>query len=112
MTDETETPETDKPATVGLIRQIVHEVLGEANTKVNEDTETRKAGRRVLNSRLDRDSEIEDKIAAAVGQIKEQEDRKRKEEDTHGRLSAVEEKVKDKPPVERTWAHKLMGWGD
>jgi hypothetical protein len=114
MTDDAKTDDTgsdDKP-TAGFIRQIVKEVLGEADSKVNDETATRQAGRRALNSRLDRDSEIEERVTAAVQQLKESEDSKREREGLIEQVRALTEKVKEKPPIERNWAHKLMGWGE
>jgi len=114
MSEEPKAPETgdDGPVTVGLIRQIVKETIGSASSEVNKDTETRQAGRRALNSRLDRDSDIEDRVTAAVEQLKAAEDRQRKDSELQAKVAEIAEKVKDKQPTERNWAHKLMGWGE
>lgn len=102
----------EEKVTVGLVRQIVKDIVGGAGNQLDKDTETRQAGRRALNSRLDRDSEIEARVEAAVKQIKEAEDAKREREGLIEQVKNLTEKVKDKPPVERNWAHKLMGWGE
>jgi chromosome segregation ATPase len=112
MGDETEGTGGEERVTVGLVRQIVNEALSGIKDKADEDTGTRQAGRRALNSRLDRDSDLEEKVAKAAQQIKDQEDRQRQESELKADIAALKEKIKDTPPVERNWAHKLMGWGE
>jgi hypothetical protein len=99
------------PLKLGDIRELVTGVVEEVLSKKDSDTAPRQAGRRVVESKLDRNSAIEDAVEAAVKQLKEQEERTRKESELHETVKVLKEKT-DRPPVERSKLHKFMGWGE
>ena len=108
-TSDTSTDDGDVGSlTFGGLRKLIREVMSEPD----KETETRKAGRRAVETRLDRDSATEEAVEKAIKRLKDEDDRKAKEDALHGRLAAIEQKTADKPPVERSKLHKFMGWGD
>jgi hypothetical protein len=85
----------------GLIKETVSEVLNERGTGAP------RPGSR--NAKADSIAEEVEAALARVSKAKEEEEAKKKDADWK---ASVEEKLKERPPVQRRKVHGLMGWGE
>jgi hypothetical protein len=55
---------------------------------------------------------VDDEVNAAIKKLEADKEREKKETETDAKLAALEERTKERPPVERRRVHRLMGWGE
>lgn len=117
-TDDKKTTTDDKKGgegalKVGDIRKMISDMVTEA-VKAGTSTEGKahEGAQQHTETRLDRSSSIQAAVQAEIDKIKGKEAAEQKDADLQKTLTELQEKTKEKAPVERRRVHKLMGWGE
>lgn len=119
-TDDKTTTTTDDKKTgesaglkVGDIRKMIGDMVAEAvkaGTSTHDDAQ--KGAQQHTETRLDRSSSVQVAVQAEIDKIRNKEAAEKKDKDLQDKLTELQEKTKEKAPVERRRVHKLMGWGE
>lgn len=102
------TEQTKASITMGDLKKMVMDTVAEVTKGISEPAKKDEPKEPVGNdsrSVADRVREEIEKIRAAEKETEEKETLKKE-------ITQLKETVKEKPPVERTRRHKLMGWGE
>ena len=113
MADEKKTEETPKPLTMGDLKKLIEDTVGNLvkSGKGVTDEQHEKAADRT-ETKLSRNSDVAEKVQEELAKIREKEARDTKERERDETLKSLVEKTAEKAPVERRRVHKLMGWGE
>jgi hypothetical protein len=104
----------DGPITMGTIRSLITEVVTEATrglTGSREDKSTKDEPSRPGGA-AGRTQGVQEAVQAEIEKIKAREAAAERDKTIDEQLAALADKTAEKPPVERSRRHKLMGWGE
>lgn len=108
-----EKPDVSAPLTLSELGTFITDKVTEAVkglTAAKDDAHD--TGAKVVEAKLDRKSSIAEEVRAELQKIGAEDEEKKNRASLLDRLTAVEGKVTEKPPVERRRIHKIMGWGE
>jgi hypothetical protein len=93
---------------VGQLREFIAESVKSAVAGLGgEKKEDSGEGKKDLSG-----GDITQQVQRELARVREHERRTQREKDIDTTLAALQERTKEKPPVERRRVHKFMGWGD
>lgn len=99
-TEEEESEEDDDQQLRAMIKEIVTEVIGDRSPQAKRTPQNQKA------------ADIASEVEAAIERVgKKQEEEKSKKSDADWKKS-VDEKLAEKPPIQRRRIHHVMKWGE
>lgn len=103
---------TDDDAVVkfGELKSVVEEVVKDAIDKLTGNGD-KKADTSDPSQKIN-PATISQEVREALAEIHKGDTEQQQRESAESRLKAVEEKVAEKAPVERSRKHRIMGWGD
>ena len=109
-------PEQSKPPTIrfgdlkNMMRDMVKEMIGDHDAPPQRQP-LRNPQRQQSGGRS-----VDDEVRTAVEKLekdrKSREERDARDKGFDDKISALEERTREKAPVERRRVHKIMGWGD
>ncbi len=119
MTAPTPPPEPEKGATMrfGDLKKMISDSVSAAVAGLTGDpapTQQRQPLRG--QPQQQRSRSVDDEVRTAVEKLevdrKARERREQRDKGVEDKLTALEERTKEKAPVERRRVHRLMGWGE
>lgn len=103
-----ETNDTGGKVTVADLRKMVADLVGEAVKVVKPESDT---GSKDTGRQPDSRS-VAEQVQAALAGIRDKDEREKRDRTIDQTLAELQERTKEKPPVERRRVHKIMGWGE
>lgn len=113
MADEKKTEEAPKPLTMGDLKKLIEDTVGnlvKTGKDVRDDQHEKAEDR--TERKLDRNSDVTERVQAELAKIRDKEARDAKEAERDATLAELVTKTAEKAPVERRRVHKFMGWGE
>lgn len=117
MTEPTGTEEP-KNATLSfkqlkqLIADTVEGAFSSREAQKIDDKAQDPPARRQLRQQEKPTRSVEDEVQAALTRLEKEKEAREADAAREGRIAALEDKTKEKAPIERRKVHKVMGWGE
>jgi len=110
-------PEEPRSMRWGDLKKLINDTVSAAVSGGDRDQPQRQSLRdRTAPSQRGGNRSVDDEVRTAVEKLeadrKAREERAAKDKNYEDKIAALEERTKERAPVERRRVHKIMGWGE